>query len=46
MHNLEVKGICINFFVALCCEGNGRKSLIGVVLLKDFKVDVEAIGLA
>ena len=46
MHNLEVKGIGINFFVALCCEGNGRKSLIGVVLLKDFKVDVEAIGLA
>ena len=46
MHNLEVKGKGINYFVALCCEGNGKESLIGVVLLKDFKVDVEAIGLA
>ena len=46
MHNLEVKGKGINFFVALCCEGTGKESLIGVVLLKDFKVEVEAIGLA
>ena len=43
---MEDKGKGINLFVALCCEGNGRESLIGVVLLKDFKVDVEAIGLA
>ena len=46
MHNLEVKGKGINLFVALCCEGNDRESLIGVVLLKDFKVEVEPIGLA
>ena len=34
---------CIYF---MHIKGNGRESLIGVVLLKDFKVDVEAIGLA
>ena len=46
MHNLEDEGKGINLFVALCCEGNGKESLIGVVLLKDFKVEVEATGLA
>ena len=46
MHNLEDKGKGSNLFVALCCEGNGKESLIDVVLLKDFKVKVEANGLA
>ena len=36
MHNLEVKGKGINYFVAFSFEGKCRESLIGVVLLKDF----------
>ena len=34
MHNLEVKGKGINYFVAFSFEGKCRESLIGVVLLK------------